>query len=348
MARAVELSRQGFPAPNPHVGCVVVLGGDLVGEGYHDHAGGPHAEVVALERAGAKAKGADVYVTLEPCNHAGRTGPCSEALIRAGVKSVTFAVEDPNPRAGGGGQRLREKGIKTISGVLASEAEAENRPFLTAMRRAQPFVALKAATTLDGFIALPDGESKWITGPEARAASHWLRAQMGAVLVGANTIRKDDPQLTARIEGVVNQPVRIVLDPNGSVSPSARVFTEQGEALHFVSKSTFPGQIELPTSGGVFDLERVLDELWKRNVTSVLVEGGGITLGRFLQAGLFDRLDLFVAPKLFGAGVPFTGDYKARGIAQALQLALVREKKVGEDLWLTLCPDPRRPEERYS
>lgn len=338
MSRAIELSRLGFPAPNPHVGCVIVRDGQIVAEGYHDHAGGPHAEIVALERAGERAQGAEVYVTLEPCNHEGRTGPCSEALIRAGVKSVVYGVDDPNPRAKGGGQRLREAGIDTSCGLLREQAEAENWPFLTAMRAGRPFVAIKAACTLDGFMAMPDGESKWITGEEARNAGRWLRAQMGAVLVGANTIRMDDPNLTAPLEGVVNQPVRIVLDPSNSLRPNARVLAAPEGVLHFVARAKSQGQIELPVEKGAFSLHQVLDELWKRKITSLLVEGGGDTIGRFFAANLCDRLHLFFAPKLIGKGLSFTGSFSVRGLDHALNFKLISQKRLGEDLWLTYDP----------
>ncbi len=338
MRRAIELSRLGFPAPNPHVGCVIVRDGQIVGEGFHDYAGGPHAEVIALQQAGCNAKGADVYVTLEPCNHTGRTGPCSEALIEAGVKSVSYAVEDPNPRAKGGGQRLQEANLETSCGLLKEEAEAENGPFLSAMRKGRPFVAIKAASTLDGFLAMPDGESKWITGEEARNAGRWLRAQMGAVLVGANTIRHDDPNLTAPINGVVHQPVRVVLDPSNSVSSSARVFALPGEVFHFVSHAKREGQIELGVENGSFSLRQVLNELWKRKITSLLVEGGGNTIGRFLQDGLCDRLHLFFAPKLIGKGLSFTGGLSVASLDRAFKLRLRSEQLVGEDIWLTYDP----------
>src|SRR2546423_1897548 len=241
MREAIELSRRGFPAPNPRVGCVIVRGGEVIGRGYHDHAGGPHAEAVALNEAGARARGSDVFVTLEPCNHQRRTGPCSEALIAAGVKSVTYAVGDPNPRATGGSARLMQAGIDVNQGVLANEAAEVNRVFLTAMRLGRPFVTVKAAMSLDGKIATLQHSNtstpkpQWITGEPAREMGHTLRAEMGAVLVGAGTVRADNPHLTARIEQVVNQPLRIILDPNDSLPKDAHVFTGPGIYYHVVS-----------------------------------------------------------------------------------------------------------------
>lgn len=338
MRRAIELSQMGFPAPNPHVGCVLAKGSEVVGEGFHDHAGGPHAEVVAIEQARNEARGATAYVTLEPCNHVGKTGPCSHALIQAGISKVVFAVVNPNPRASGGAAALRDAGIEVSSGLCREEAERANEAFLTSMRLGRPYVCLKAACSLDGFMALPDGTSKWITGPEARKQGHWLRAQMGAVLVGANTVIADDPRLTARISGVVNQPIRIILDPDGRVRPNARVFNEPGSVLHFVAKPSAAQQIVLPLVNGEFGLDEVLAELWRRNITSLLVEGGPATLGGFLRRSRFDRLDLFVAPKLLGHGLSFSAGLRTSSIEDCLALHLRKEKVLGNDVWLTYAP----------
>jgi diaminohydroxyphosphoribosylaminopyrimidine deaminase / 5-amino-6-(5-phosphoribosylamino)uracil reductase len=339
MRRAVALSRTGFPAPNPHVGCVIVCDGHVAGEGYHDYAGGPHAEIVALNQAGSRAKGADVYVTLEPCNHHGRTGPCSLALIDAGVASVSYAVADPNPRAQGGAQRLREAGVFVSQGLLEEEAKSANKVFLTAMELGRPFVTLKAAASLDGKIALPNGESKWITGPAAREEGLKLRAQMGAVLVGANTILKDDPQLTARIEGIVNQPVRIILDPENVVPATARVFRESGDVLHIVSFDPRSGQELLDAPSGKFNLTQVLNQLSKHKITSVLVEGGAKTIGSFIEADLFDRIELFIAPIVVGQGITWSGDFNIESLVDARRLRLASLSQIGSDLRLTLEPE---------
>ena len=311
--------------------------GEVVGRGHHDHAGGPHAEIVALNEAGNRAEGSDVCVTLEPCNHHGRTGPCSEALISARAKRVYYAVADPNTRAAGGAARLTQAGIEVHEGLLAAEAKEVNHVFLSAMRLERPFVTVKAAISLDGKIANAKGESKWITGPLAREAGHRLRAEMGAVLVGAGTVRADNPRLTARIEGVVNQPVRIILDPSNSLSRDANVFTEPGTALRIVTSSRSPSgsDIELPTKEGLFAVGEVLKQLWVRGITSVLVEGGGKTIGEFLKADLVDRLELFIAPIVIGEGVSWSGDFQVDNLCAAPRFQIVQKRMLGDDWWLT-------------
>ena len=322
MRRAIRLSRRGFPAPNPHVGCVLVRDGEAIGEGFHDHAGGPHAERVALAAAG-DARGADAYVTLEPCNHTGRTGPCSEALIQAGVRRVFYAVPDPNPRAAGGAERLREAGVEVHGGLLGDAAEVANRQFLFTMRHERPWIVLKAATTLDGRIALPNGESKWITSEEARQAAHALRAELGAVLVGRRTVELDDPELTARIPGVVNQPLRIVLDPSGRLTGREKVFNDKAETLHIT---------------GPIDLPELLRSLRARGCTGLLVEGGAVTIGRFLEQRLGDRIEMFVAPKLFGHGQSWLQMGSVKCIEDAIRLEATIVRRVGPDLRIVSTP----------
>ena len=295
MARAVALSRHGFPAPNPHVGCVVAKGGKIFGEGFHDHAGGPHAERVALNQAGREAEGADVYVTLEPCNHFGRTPPCSDALIEAKVKRVVIACADPNPRAYGGAEKLRAAGIEVVMGLLEKEAASANELFLESMRLKRPVVVVKAACSLDGRVALPSGESKWITGQEARRMGHVLRARCGAVLVGYRTVIADDPELTARIDGVWNQPLRIVIDPDNRLAGTEKVFNDQAETLH--------------VTGRPVDLNALLRELFGKGRTGLLVEGGGRTIGGFFNERLVDEVELFVAPKILGSGPSWLEGY---------------------------------------
>lgn len=336
MAEAVELSRRGYPAPNPHVGCVIVRAGGVVGRGYHDHAGGPHAEVVALQEAGENARGADVYVTLEPCNHVGRTGACSEALLRAGVARVIYAVADPNPRAQGGADRLRLAGISVEEGLLAEDAAEANKVFLSSMRLSRPYVTIKAACSLDGRIALENGESQWITGEAARIEGQRLRAEMGAVLIGAETARKDNPRLTSRVKDVVNQPVKIVLDPNCTLSPELNVFMGPGACYHIVGEDcSGRSAIRLPLHHGKFELSEVLSALWERGVTSLLVEGGGVTIGGFLEAKLVDRLELFFGPIVIGKGRGWSGDLSISSLAEAPRLRLQSSRMVGEDLWVT-------------
>lgn len=286
MSRAIELAERGFPAPNPRVGCVLVRDGRIIAEGWHEAAGQPHAEAMAL--ADTNARGATAYVTLEPCNHHGRTPPCSEALIAAGVIRVVYAVADPNPDAKGGAERLREAGIEVESGLLADAAEIQNERFLTAVARKQPFVLVKVAMGLDGRIALPSGDSKWITGPAARTAGHRLRAEMGAVLVGPGTVLRDRPQLTARIDRVTNPPVRVVLDPRGELDPDQPVFDLQAPTWHITERRSVPD---------------LLTHLFERGLTGVLVEGGAGVIGSFLAADAVDALEVFIAPKVLGEGL---------------------------------------------
>lgn len=299
MARAIELAHQGFPAPNPRVGCVLARGGEVVGEGWHGHAGGPHAEVAAIQSADSP-EGATAYVTLEPCNHTGRTGPCTQALIKAGIRRVVYAVPDPNPTAQGGGEFLCHAGIEVETGLLGQQARAVNRQFLFAHENRRPFVTLKAAVTKDGYLARPDGTSKWISSKEARLDGHRLRAERGSVLVGRGTVEQDDPLLTARIPGVVNQPVRIVLDPWRRLTGKERVFDGSAETIWL---NRF-GDQDLTVEG-------ILETLFERGINGVLVEGGAETLRRFFLTGIGEELVLYVGNKEFGAGLPWQKVWEA-------------------------------------
>ena len=304
MRRAVELSRQGFPAPNPHVGCVITVGGEIVGEGFHDHAGGPHAEALALRLAGERARGADLYCTLEPCDHDGRTPPCSQAVVDAGIRRAFIAIEDPNAEAAGGLQTLGQAGVECSVGLLAAEAADANLTFLTAMTRGRPYVVAKAAVTADGFIARMNGESKWITGETARQAGRRLRAEMGCVLVGRKTAEIDDPRLTVREPGIVNQPLRVVLDPNAALPDSLKMFVDGGETVRVVRQgaATRDSDLEVARDGDELDLAELLQKLFDRGVVGVLVEGGGETIASFLRRGLVDRIELFRSQESFGSG----------------------------------------------
>lgn len=337
MQRAVALSKRGYPAPNPRVGCVIVQDGMIVGQGHHSCAGGQHAEAVALKDAGPRAAGSDVYVTLEPCNHHGRTPPCTAALIEAGVARVVYGCEDPNSIAAGGAARLREAGIEVVGGFQRDKAALANEIWLSAMRLKRPYVVAKAAMSLDGRIALPSGESKWISGGAARRQGHGLRAEMGCVLVGSGTVIADDPLLTTRIPGVKNQPLRVVLDPDGVVSDGASVFSDGAPSLRFVAQGVNrPSAIPLPLVDGRFDLPIVLQELWQRGVTGILVEGGSKTLGAFFEAELVDRLELFVAPKLLGSGLTWLDLPGIGALGSVPTMRLERVRRVGTDLRMTL------------
>ncbi|MEQ1821452.1 MAG: bifunctional diaminohydroxyphosphoribosylaminopyrimidine deaminase/5-amino-6-(5-phosphoribosylamino)uracil reductase RibD [Fimbriimonadaceae bacterium] len=335
MSRAVTLSRQGFPAPNPHVGCVIVRDGLVVGEGYHAYAGGPHAEAVALAQAADKARGATVYVTLEPCNHFGRTRPCSEALIEAQVARVVYAVSDPNPKACGGGARLRSSGIEAVH-LATRAASLANEQFLAAYDRQRAFVCLKAAIGLDGRSALQNGESRWITGERARRAGHRLRAEMGCVLVGAGTLIKDDPFLTARIPGVRNQPEKLVLLDRPLESRSWRASNIQ--AIWWDGKSWLITSLAdaSPREGG--EIEAIAAELFKAGISGVLVEGGAKTHSRFLANGCVDRIELFIAPRLLGHGPNWCTYDAFQPLSEAPHFEISKIRKLGEDVQVTACP----------
>ena len=326
LRRALELAERGrhTVSPNPLVGCVIVNNGVIVGEGYHERPGGPHAEVFALEAAGERARGATVYVTLEPCNHTGRTPPCTAALIDAGVATVVASVEDPNEIAAGGAATLREAGIDVRLGLLSEEARRQNAVFFHGLAAGRPFIVAKAAVSLDGRIAAADGTSRWLTGQSARAQVHRLRANVDAVLVGSGTVLADDPELTCRQPGfAAQQPLRVVLDRRGRVGRYAKVRNHSAATL--ISRHD--------------TLAELLDELLERGVRSVLVEGGGAVLHSFLAADLVDRLNVHVAPVLLGeGGRPLLVGPWASTLDEAPRFALDRVEQHGDDALLTLSP----------
>lgn len=328
MRRAVELSllSLGETSPNPNVGCVLVdAAGAVVGEGRTAPAGGPHAEVSALAAAGELARGATAYVTLEPCDHVGRTGPCTAALIAAGVARVVIAVRDPDPVAAGGAETLRAAGITVEHGVLHDEARAAMIGWLTAVGRGTPYVIWKFAATLDGRSAAADGTSRWITSPEARADVHRIRAGVDAVIAGIGTVLADDPQLTVRTPTgpAARQPLRVVVG-GGRTPPDARVL--DGAAATWVV--TAPG-------GGRVDLHGMLRELYDRGVRSALLEGGPTLAGAFLAEGLVDRVVAYLAPKLLGAGPAALAAAGISTISEALTLDIVDVAVIGPDVRLT-------------
>lgn len=345
MRRALSLARRGIPAasPNPFVGCVLVKGGRVIAEGWHAKFGGPHAEAAALARAGEKARGSTAYVNLEPCCHTKKkTPPCVPALIRAGVRRVVVGCLDPHPAVSGRGLRdLRLAGIRASSGVLEAECRALNRPFFTLVKKRRPYVILKAAASMDGRIATASGDSKWITSPEARREGHRLRARVDAILVGIETVLKDDPALTAHGQG--RDPLRVVLDTRLRIPPSARLLRDGGRTVVFSAKEDLRGRgprrgaalvrrVGKTKTGLV--LREVLAALLELGVGTLLVEGGARVHTAFLEAGLVDELRLFIAPKLIGgAGAPgFFQGRGARRIADALRLDQVGVRRVGPDL----------------
>ncbi|MEU8433721.1 bifunctional diaminohydroxyphosphoribosylaminopyrimidine deaminase/5-amino-6-(5-phosphoribosylamino)uracil reductase RibD [Streptomyces sp. NPDC029216] len=347
MRRAIELASRGLgsTSPNPVVGCVITdPEGVVVGEGWHQRAGGPHAEVHALRAAGEAARGATAYVTLEPCNHTGRTGPCAQALIEAGITRVVYAVSDPNPQASGGGATLRAAGITTEAGLLADEAEQGNAAWLTSVRLGRPHVTWKYAATLDGRSAAEDGSSRWITSPESRADVHRLRAEADAVLVGGGTLRTDDPHLAVRgIDGAV-QPLRVALDTRAGLLPTARILDDAAPTLIVTGEDAdtrhLPGAdiLRLPLHDGRVPVPSLLTELYARGVRSVLLEGGPTLAGAFLEAGAVDRVVGYIAPALLGAGPAALGGAGITNIAHAVRLDITEAVRSGTDLRITAVP----------
>lgn len=313
MRRALALAEGGryTAAPNPLVGCVLVRDGAVVGEGYHRRAGEGHAEVNALLEAGPRAGGATAYVTLEPCAHHGRTPPCTEALIGAGVARVVAAMQDPNPQVAGKGLALlREAGIDVECGLLADEAAALNPGFIKRMATGRPYVRVKMAQSLDGRSALADGAARWITGPAARADVQRWRARSQAIVTGIGTVLADDPQLTVRLPEVASQALRVVLDSALCLPPTARLLREPGSTLVATCQVDAPQAaaltaagaqiVTLPAGAGRIDLGALLDELGRRQCNEVLVEAGPRLAGAFLAAALVDELIVYIAPHLLG------------------------------------------------
>ena len=310
MARALRLAERGRASthPNPRVGCVIARDGLIVGEGFHQRAGEPHAEVLALRAAGEKAAGAEVYVTLEPCAHHGRTPPCVDALIAAKPKRVWAAMQDPNPLVAGKGlARLREAGIEVHVGAMGDLAAELNRGFISRMTRARPWVTLKLAASLDGRTAMASGESQWITGEAARADVHRLRAEAGAVMTSSATVLEDDPQLTVRLEGEWRQPDRIVLDTHHRVPSTAKVWAGGVRRLLLTTDAQAAAPavgvevlaVKADTAGHV-DLCAALDALGRSQINEVLVECGPRLAGAFLQGRLVDEIVVYLAPSLLG------------------------------------------------
>jgi diaminohydroxyphosphoribosylaminopyrimidine deaminase/5-amino-6-(5-phosphoribosylamino)uracil reductase len=358
MRRAVELSALGVgrTSPNPAVGSVILdAEGRVAGEGWHQQAGGPHAEIHALRAAGERARGGTAVVTLEPCDHTGRTGPCSRALIEAGVARVVYAVSDPNDQAAGGAATLRAAGVEVRGGLLAEEAERVNEAWLTATRLGRPFVLWKYAATLDGRSAAADGTSRWITGPEARAEVHALRARADAVVVGSGTVRADDPQLTVRQEPPAErQPLRVAVDSAAAVPATARLLDGSAPTLVAVAPDAATGHLEeavkdgraelvaLPRAARGLDLTALLAELHGRGVRSVLLEGGPTLAGAFLAAGYVDKVVGYLAPALLGTGPAALGPAGITTIADVLRLDVREVARVGADIRVTAYPSAAR------
>ena len=354
MRAALALARRGLGAvwPNPAVGCVIVKNGRIAGRGWTQPGGRPHGETEALRRAGEAARGADAYVSLEPCCHWGRTPPCVDALVTAGVQRVVVALEDPDPRVAGEGlRRLRTAGLGVEVGLCAAEAAEVNAGFLSRLRLGRPLVTLKFATSLDGRIATATGESQWITGPPARERAHALRANHDAIMVGTGTVIADDPQLTCRLPGLDHcSPVRVVIDRHLRIPPATRLVIDARRIPTWVltlrsadpaRRATFlANRITLidvdPDSEGQVDLAAALRALGERGITRLLVEGGAGLMAAFLRARLVDRLVWVHAPLVIGGeGVPAIAGLDLAALADALAFERLSTETIGDDVLTT-------------
>jgi len=352
MARALTLARRGLYTtdPNPRVGCVLVKDGEIVGEGWHERAGEPHAEIIAIKQAGDNARGATAYVTLEPCCHTGRTPPCTGALTEAGVIRVVAAMEDPNPLVAGKGlQSLRDGGVEVVSGVLKSQAESLNPGFVTRMRHQRPFIRVKLATSIDGKTAMANGESKWITGDAARADVQRLRARSSAILTGSGTVLSDDPSLNVRDLDIGRQPMRVIVDANLSTPETAKMLRLEGSTL-IATASEDADQAEILVSAGAeviclpagpdkVDLSALMHHLAAQEVNEVLVEAGSTLCGSLIESALIDELVIYIAPHIMG--------HDARGMfrlpalekmADRISLKITDVRAVGDDWRITAIP----------
>lgn len=355
MARAIRLAERGLftTDPNPRVGCVLVRDGDIVGEGWHQRTGEPHAEILALRAAAERAKTSTAYITLEPCCHHGRTPPCSDALIEAGVKRVVVAMQDPNPQVAGQGlAQLKSAGIDVGSGVLQAQAEALNPGFIQRMRHGRPYVCCKMAMSLDGRTAMASGESRWITDEAARRDVHRLRARSAAMLTGIGTVLADDPSLTARLDNQheeITQPIRVVLDSKLQMLASAKMLALAGRTLVLTVSADEKKASELRAAGAEvvvlepegerLDLTGVMTFLAKQEINELMVEAGPTVCGALLQAGLIDELVVYMAPMLMGD--------KARGLmslpgfekmSDCVKLEIADVRRVGKDVRIQARP----------
>jgi len=352
MARALRLAQRGAytTRPNPMVGCVIARGDDVVGEGWHQRKGGPHAEVFALEAAGERARDATAYVTLEPCAHTGSTGPCADALIAAGVIRVVGAMRDPFPQVDGAGfERLQAAGIAVETGLMETQARALNRGFLSRIERGRPWLRIKLATSIDGRSALASGESKWISGEPARLDVQRWRARAGALLTGAGTVLIDDPQLTVRMEEDADfiPPLRVVLDPGLATVARGRIREGDAPTLYIhAPDARMPHGLEnvdhvhVDVREGRFDLHAVLKILVERRINEVQVEAGATLAGAFLTAGLVDELLLYVAPVLLGERArPMFDGLHIDAMTERFGMKIVETRRLGADVRVLLAPE---------
>ncbi len=355
MQQVISLARQGYGkvSPNPLVGCLLVKDGVIIAKGAHKKFGGPHAEVNALSKVDAQ--GTDLYVNLEPCNHHGKTPPCTENIIESGVKRVFIGMEDPNPLVAGSGiKRLKQAGLEVVSGICEDKCRKLNEAFITFMKLKRPFVTLKIAQTLDGKIALPNGRSQWITGPEARRAVHRMRSRHDAVLTGIGTVIADDCQLDVRnIKGV--SPKRIVLDTLCDISLKAKIINKRPQnTVLAIAEDSRSDKIQtiralgvtiwpMPVKNNFIDIHALLNAAYNASIQSIMIEAGPVIAQSFIKAGFVDKIITFIAPKIFGNGLSPINDLDLEHPDEALKLMDTSMKKVGSDYqftgYLTCLPD---------
>ncbi len=350
MSRAIELAERGLwtTDPNPRVGCVIARGGDILGEGWHARAGGAHAEVEALAMAGQAAKGATAYVTLEPCCHQGRTPPCTQALLAAGIARLVYAVADPDPRINGGGHaQLAAAGLQVEAGIGAVAARKLNRGFFSRLQRQRPWLRLKLAISLDGRTALASGDSQWISGEAARHDVQQWRARSSAILTGAGTVRRDDPRLNVRVDGAQRQPRRLVLDSGFGLDPAARIFAGAGAVTVFGTRGKTAGEQRLreagittevlPASAAGVDLAALMSRLAELELNEIQVECGATLAGGLLQGDWVDELVIYLAPVLLGPGARPLAELPLLQVMQdRLAFSISEFSAVGDDLRIVL------------
>lgn len=359
MALALAKKGSGWTSPNPMVGAVVVNDGQVVGRGYHQRVGGPHAEVHAIEDAGERARGATIYVTLEPCNHVGRTPPCTQKIIDAGIGRVVVAMEDPNPGVKGGGNHyLQKRGIHVTTGVAERAARELNEGFVTWVTTGSPFVTLKCAATLDGHIATRSGDSRWVTGPASRLFVHHMRHCVDGIMVGVETVKMDDPSLTTRLDGQSgSDPARIILDTHLSMPLTAKLLHQPSAAPTWIIcgphgdaqrqkalERTGARVIKAALKDGRIDLSSLMKQLGSMEITSLLIEGGGSVIGSALRAGIVDKICLFYAPKLLGGddGIPISRGVGAASMQDSLKVHDMTVFRFDEDVMLQGYLKPRQ------
>lgn len=359
MKQALSLAKLalGQVSPNAAVGAIIVKDGEVVGQGYTQPPGSAHAEVMALKQAGEKARGSIMYVTLEPCSHQGRTPPCTKAIIESGLSEVHMAMIDPNPLVSGRGEaELVREGIKTYVGEQEAEAKQINEAFIKFITTGIPFVTAKFAASLDGKIATKSGDSEWISGKESRKYVHYLRYTTDAIITGANTIINDNPRLTCRYGGVggevKKQPLRVIVDGKGRTPPSSQIFSETGNVLVMIGASVDEAKkkalinagaelLEIPDNDKTFNLEQLLKSLGKREITSILVEGGGVLLGSMFDQKLVDKVMAFIAPVIIGGSKAKTAiaGIGVDKIVDAIRLQNVTVERFGDDLMVSGYPN---------